>query len=70
MQVKLLLSVILFAYCVSAKNTTELIFACKDLFKHCRLVVLIEHRVDEYIHCSGCNINLCLCLKTLHIVLK
>ena len=68
---KLLLnSVILFAYCVSAKNTTELIFACKDLFKHCRSVVLIEHQVDEYIHCSGCNINLCVCQKTLHIVLK
>ena len=32
------------------------------LFKYCRLVVLIEHQVDECINCSGCNINYNLCV--------
>ena len=58
MYVKLWLSVILFAYYVSAKNTTELIYAERTLFKHCMLVVLKEHRVDECIDCSCCNTNL------------
>ena len=42
----------------------------RTLFKHCRLVVLIEHWVDECIHYSGCNIKLCVCQIPLPIVLE
>ena len=42
----------------------------RTVFKHCRLVVLIERRVDGFIHSSVCDINLCVWQIPLPIVLE
>ena len=69
MFVKLWLSVILFAYFVSAETYCN--YNGKDFIQALQVgCPYIEHRVHECIHCSGCNINLCVCQIPLPIVLE
>ena len=71
MFVKLWLSVILFAFFVSAKNTTYCNYNGKDFIQALQVgCPNIKHQAHERIHCFGCNINLCVCQIPLPIVLE